>query len=274
MYAPLLEQTLVVVQPPRFFVEAGLAKPGETWTLSKAVYGLKISRKAWGNCRDKNFRKLKWQAKSDFFELVQCDADTQVWKMVPSGDHSVMLGLVVVYVDDFLTLCPPGAMREGFIPALQGIWTLRPETVLVPGSDITFLGFEFSHKPDGVRIGQRRFTVCWKSTVLNQIAEFQLSQFRWRVQAKLMFHLRTTFASFKLLRLPGQRADLAYFVSLLSSALSQFCTWSFSLANKILRYLQCAGMLVFASPNQGSCPVCRLDAMPALPALVPSLRLG
>ena len=34
------------------------------------------------------------------------------------------------------------------------------------------------------------------------------------------------------------RTDLSYFVSLLSSALSKFSTWSFTLSKKILRYLQ------------------------------------
>ena len=48
MYAPLPENMLVVVQPPWFFIDMGLAKPGELWTLCRAEYGLKVSPRAWG----------------------------------------------------------------------------------------------------------------------------------------------------------------------------------------------------------------------------------
>ena len=82
MYAPLPENMLVVVRPPQFFIDAGLAKPGEYWTLCRAVYGLKISPKAWGFCRDKEFRGLSWKVKSEVFILLQCSSDIQVWRIV------------------------------------------------------------------------------------------------------------------------------------------------------------------------------------------------
>ena len=126
-------------------------------TLQSRVWPEDIT-KAWGLCRDKEFRKLTWTVVSELFLLVQCSSDTQVWKIVNQKDPSSLLGLVVVYVDDFLILCPAGAMREGLIAALRTVWTLRPEVTLGPGSDLTFLGLEFVHKPNGVQIGQRKFT--------------------------------------------------------------------------------------------------------------------
>ena len=91
------------------------------------------------------------------FELLQCGTDTQVWKIVSKTDHSSLLGLVVVYVDDFLILCPSGVMRDGLIAAFKNVWTLRPETVLGPDSDLTFWGLELVHKPTGIQIRQRKF---------------------------------------------------------------------------------------------------------------------
>ena len=246
MYAPLPENMLVVVQPPKFFVEIGLAKTGELWTLCRAVYGLKISPKAWGLCRDKEFRKLTWTVVSELFLLVQCSSDTQVWKIVNQKDPSSLLGLIVVYVDDFLILCPAGAMREGLIVALRTVWTLRPEVTLGPGSDLTFLGLEFVHKPNGVQIGQRKFT-----EILLEKHKFPAEGGGKSIPSISMdppggIDIPTPEDLKKLQGLAGEfnwlatrsRADLAYFVSLLSSALTKFSTWSFSLSKKILRYLQ------------------------------------
>ena len=62
MYAPLPEHHHVVVRPPRAFVDVGLASPTECWTLHKAVYGLRVSPKAWGVERDSKLSGLRWTA--------------------------------------------------------------------------------------------------------------------------------------------------------------------------------------------------------------------
>ena len=41
--AHLPKDKLVIVQPPDTWVKWGLVKPGETWTLDNAVYGLRES---------------------------------------------------------------------------------------------------------------------------------------------------------------------------------------------------------------------------------------
>ena len=58
--ADIPEGKLVIVQPPALWVKWGLVAPGVTWTLDKAVYGLRESPKWWGDERDKQLRNLKW----------------------------------------------------------------------------------------------------------------------------------------------------------------------------------------------------------------------
>ena len=47
----------VLVRPPQALVEFGVIEPGTIWRLQRAVYGLRISPKAWGLERDKEMRK-------------------------------------------------------------------------------------------------------------------------------------------------------------------------------------------------------------------------
>ena len=85
MYAPLPQHMLVVVKPPQAFVDLGLANPGEFWTLHRAVYGLKVSPRAWGTSRDKTVREMRWSTDGHQYRLQQCDSDTQVWRLTHSG---------------------------------------------------------------------------------------------------------------------------------------------------------------------------------------------
>ena len=52
MYAPLPGHMHVLVRPPRSWVRLGLVKEGELWVLRKAVYGLRIAPRAWGEPRE------------------------------------------------------------------------------------------------------------------------------------------------------------------------------------------------------------------------------
>ena len=169
MYAPLPESMLVVVQPPKFFVECGLAQPGELWTLHRAVYGLKAAPRAWGLERDSKFRNMSWTANGKEFFLQQCESDSQVWMIRqrgsktngefgnpggsgtweansltgPRGDansqNHLLRGLVVVYVDDFLILSPDGAIRNNLISTMKQLWKMKDEVVLSEDSELTFL---------------------------------------------------------------------------------------------------------------------------------------
>ena len=56
--AEIPEGKIVVVQPPAQWVKWGLVLPGVTWTLDKAVYGLRESPALWGDERDRTLRNL------------------------------------------------------------------------------------------------------------------------------------------------------------------------------------------------------------------------
>ena len=91
--------------PPALWIRWGLVPPGITWTLDKAVYGLRESPAWWGEERDKQIRNHRWtdpETKLSYY-LEQSSADSQVWhiRATSSADKNI-LGTLLVYVDDFL----------------------------------------------------------------------------------------------------------------------------------------------------------------------------
>ena len=159
MYAPLPEHMLVVVKPPKAFVDQGIATADEYWTLHKAVYGLRISPRAWGTYRDDTLRAITWKAydsqshKQVTYQLTQGLTDSQVWRIMRKEDWSrrafedplpEVLGLIVVYVDDMLLMSPPGNMRDTLVQTLRETWTMKPPTELSLENTITFLGWNYN----------------------------------------------------------------------------------------------------------------------------------
>ena len=79
MYAPLPDELLIVVRPPKIWETLGLVPAGTLWTLQRAVYGLRCAPRAWGTCRDDKLKKTEWKVGNSIFRLVQCKTDAQVW---------------------------------------------------------------------------------------------------------------------------------------------------------------------------------------------------
>ena len=207
------------------------------------MYGLKVSPRAWGDHRDGIFRVCEWEADGQTYCLSQCASDTQVWKLINKAKPEVLLGLMVVYVDDFLIISESGAMRDNFISKLRESWKIKEEQVLDDQHPLTFLGLEMKRNESGVTLGQHKFlafilekhgikaetkpiaTVAMEAPgdpdppTPQELKELQgfAGEFNW---------LATRC-----------RADIAYFVSWLASALSKYSQWSFQLVKKILRYL-------------------------------------
>ena len=92
MHAPLPEDMVVVVRPPRAWIRMGLIAEGTLWTCRKAVYGLRVSPRAWGLERDKKFRAVTWPVGKDTFRLKQCHNDTQGWKVIRVNSEESPLG--------------------------------------------------------------------------------------------------------------------------------------------------------------------------------------
>ena len=141
--AKMPEGRIVVVQPPDQWVKWGLVEKDTFWTLEKAVYGLRESPALWSQERDKQLSALHWNVGKRVFRLKQCVGDSQVWVIKEDNENRpAILGLVIVYVDDFLISCKAGEVRETFLTSLGKLWKLDKEEVLTTSNSLTFLGIE------------------------------------------------------------------------------------------------------------------------------------
>ena len=97
---------------------------------------------------------LRWKVtiarKEHEFRLQRCSSDSQVW-MIRETDpaKNTLLGVLVVYVDDFLLQTQLGPLRDLFLEAVGRIWTLAKEEILTPQHPITFLGIDIVMRPNG-----------------------------------------------------------------------------------------------------------------------------
>ena len=88
------------------------------------------------------------------------------------SDRTTLLGLLIVYVDDFLLEGKEGEMRDSFLGALGAMWTLAKQEVLSVSHPITFLGIDMSWKCTfldlcGPRPGtQSKMNFPWEFTFL------------------------------------------------------------------------------------------------------------
>jgi len=150
MHAKIPEGRIVIVSPPDLWVKWGLVPPGTYWTLEKAVYGLRESPCLWAGERDSKLEKLTWTVGKRNFCLKRCAADSQVWILKEDHpDRNALLGLLIVYVDDFLLQVSAGAMRDAFLASLSSVWTLAKEEDLTVAHPITFLGIDIVLRPNG-----------------------------------------------------------------------------------------------------------------------------
>ena len=245
--ASLPEGKLVIVSPPQLWIRWGLVAPGTTWTLDKAVYGLRESPRWWGEERDKQLTKLRWQdpqtRKTHFLE--QCTADTQLWYLREADNERVVLGVLLVYVDDFLLQAPAGSMRSSFLSALGSIWTLAKESTLCVDTPLTFLGMDIHLLVNGdLQLQQERFVDSILSKYgmadCNPIKAVQMGPVPSEPDEPTLPALRQLQAyggEFNWLA-TRTRPDISYYTSLLSSSCSKYGKWSLELAQKILRFLR------------------------------------
>ena len=86
--APIPEGELILVQPPKQWVDWGIVGKNVVWKLRRAVYGLRQSPKWWSDERDTRLRKLDFIVGTDSYRLQQNDADSQVWMIVKNPVRS------------------------------------------------------------------------------------------------------------------------------------------------------------------------------------------
>ena len=77
--------------------------------------------------------------------------------MIKKEGYDKMLGLMVVYVDDFLIATAHGAHREELKKALSSIWDMCDETLLAEWSPLKFVGLELECQNNGIKVHQATF---------------------------------------------------------------------------------------------------------------------
>ena len=202
----------------------------------------------WSAERDSQLLKAEWSVGKKTYYLRRCPSDSQVWLITEEGDASLKsLGIMVVYVDDFLLQTKEGPVRDGFLAALGKVWTLNKEETLRIGGTLRFLGIEMHMRKSGdIVLHQRAFI----QSSLDKYHKSPINENKAVQMDKLPAERLPTLAELKVLQcLSGEfnwlatrtRLDLSYSTSLLASSCSKHADWSLDLAKKILRFLAWPG---------------------------------
>ncbi|CAE7207787.1 unnamed protein product [Symbiodinium sp. CCMP2592] len=144
---------LVYGVPPKILVRAGLARPGELWKLTHAVYGLQESPKLWGAYRDDLLAQIQLVFDGKRVTLMQGRVEPSWWSVLQDG--SVLIGILVVYVDDLL-LCGRTELMKELAAAIKAVWKTSPLQLATEG-EIRFWGIEISFTSQGFALTQRAY---------------------------------------------------------------------------------------------------------------------
>ncbi|CAK0866540.1 unnamed protein product [Prorocentrum cordatum] len=147
--APLPEEAgEVLVRPPGILSSHGLVGRDEIWRAKKGIYGLRIAPRVWGLKRDRQMRAMRFEVNGTRCRLIQSRCDAPVWSAVedvPTKTESEQksLGLVLVYVDDFLISGSPETITT-VEEVMMATWTCSVKFLIDrahPGT-IRYLGLE------------------------------------------------------------------------------------------------------------------------------------
>ncbi|CAE7838902.1 RE2 [Symbiodinium sp. CCMP2592] len=152
-FAALKRAPLVYGVPPKLLVRAGLCQGGELWKLTHAVYGLQESPRLWGRYRDMQLAKIQIIFEGKRVTLLQGRVEPSWWSVLQEG--SVLIGIIVVYVDDIL-ICGHTAIIKEVAKAIRAVWKTN-ELQLVSDGMIRFLGIEISMCSQGFLLSQRAY---------------------------------------------------------------------------------------------------------------------
>jgi transposase InsO family protein len=226
LYAPLKES--VFCRPP-----SGSARAGKVWRLNKALYGLRLSPRAW----------------SDF--LQEKLASTGEWQTSENDPnifiHKTRQVALCVYVDDLLFLGRPQD-----IPAAKD--SLAQFFELSGGGknfcDFEFLGLKFRQNAREIRVGQR--ALCDKILTLygqgdatpakrtpitkGEIQRWEASQTVFKGTLVKRDQYRAFVGAVNYL-CANTRPDLAFPVSYLSKNLAEPSELDLAVATRVLQYI-------------------------------------
>ena len=162
---------MVYIRPPQALVEFGLVAPGTVWRCIKAIYGFRISPKAWGLERDKELKKMTFTEKGVKYVFRQSVIDPSVWVIVRAdnvaeaagsgatlGDTGVV-GFLVTYVDDFLIL-GGDALTDRVTDVIKQKWksTEKPKVAYGSECSVEYLSVNITAYPTGYFLDQTVYT--------------------------------------------------------------------------------------------------------------------
>ena len=244
------------LMPPRLLVRPGLAREGELWILTHAVYGLRESPKLWSDFRDCQLLGLRCTVDGEELRLVRGRLDPNWWRVVRTSD-GVVVGGLLTYVDDFL----PGGSKEvitALAKAIQEIWKTTPLTMATLDTPLRFLGVEILAQGSGFVLSQQAYAEELlrlnnvKPTALGKIpcprdlacfdtllADESPTEETVRVAQRL---------TGQILRLSQRtRPDLAHTACLLASLSTKAPDRAIRVAERALAYIQCTKAFVFTA---------------------------
>ena len=167
----------VYVRPPQALIEFGLVAPGTIWRAVKAIYGLRISPKAWGVERDKELKRMTIIHNGVNHIFLQSHIDPSVWSIVP-GDLdeqgngrptscsnpakagvTQVVGWIVVYVDDFM-IVGSNPVIDAATSAIKAKWRITDKPTVNFGSNesVEYLSVDIKAVPTGYCLSQPAYT--------------------------------------------------------------------------------------------------------------------
>ena len=149
--APMPEDLMYALTPPTIVVLAGAAAPGETWQITRVLYGLREAPRLWGNFRNARLATARIEYGDVTIELTATTTDENLWRVTFSGDDTVQ-GLVLTYVDDFL-ICAARDVVVAIYKWLVTDWKCT-ELEWAEGGSLRFLGMELRVCGQGVHLSQ------------------------------------------------------------------------------------------------------------------------
>ncbi|CAE7274859.1 RE1 [Symbiodinium sp. CCMP2592] len=149
--APMPRELLYALVPPTIVVLAGAAAPGETWQITRVLYGLREAPRLWGDFRNRKFVDAVIHVGDKVVVLTATTTDENLWKATYQGEDQLQ-GLVLVYVDDILMMGEK-TLVEAIYQWLVKDWKCSDLEWAEDGS-LRFLGIELRVCGEGVHLSQ------------------------------------------------------------------------------------------------------------------------
>ena len=153
----------VILRPPSILYKLGLLPPGSCWKVNRAVYGLREAPNLWSEERTSVMSSIRFRSHGETIVAVESEIHKSLYLLVKQSDMlyppepsvhgltkkiepSKVLGLIGIYVDDYLATGPKDLISS-FFTHLRKTWKTSDPVFLEPGVEFTFLGINIERLP-------------------------------------------------------------------------------------------------------------------------------